>query len=49
MLDDQCDTIATHFPDYDNSPFVQEKFHERLEHGPDLGLAAEPRPSSGTT
>jgi mannose/cellobiose epimerase-like protein (N-acyl-D-glucosamine 2-epimerase family) len=26
MLEDQCDTIAKYFPDYDNSPFVQEKF-----------------------
>jgi anti-anti-sigma factor len=23
-----ADTICDHFPDYDNSPFVQEKFHE---------------------
>jgi len=26
MLEDQADTITAHFPDYDNSPFVQEKF-----------------------
>ncbi|MET0426192.1 MAG: AGE family epimerase/isomerase [Actinoplanes sp.] len=26
MLEDQCDTITKHFPDYANSPFVQEKF-----------------------
>jgi len=26
MLEDQCDTITKHFPDYENSPFVQEKF-----------------------
>jgi mannose/cellobiose epimerase-like protein (N-acyl-D-glucosamine 2-epimerase family) len=26
MLEDQCDTITKYFPDYDNSPFVQEKF-----------------------
>ena len=28
MLEDTFDTIATHFPDYDNSPFVQEKFFD---------------------
>ena len=28
MLVDTGDTIAEHFPDYDNSPFVQEKFFE---------------------
>jgi len=26
MLEDQCDTITRYFQDYDNSPFVQEKF-----------------------
>jgi mannose/cellobiose epimerase-like protein (N-acyl-D-glucosamine 2-epimerase family) len=26
MLEDLCDTITKHFPDYENSPFVQEKF-----------------------
>jgi mannose/cellobiose epimerase-like protein (N-acyl-D-glucosamine 2-epimerase family) len=26
MLEEQCDTITKYFPDYDNSPFVQEKF-----------------------
>jgi mannose/cellobiose epimerase-like protein (N-acyl-D-glucosamine 2-epimerase family) len=26
LLEDQCDTIAKYFPDYENSPFVQEKF-----------------------
>jgi mannose/cellobiose epimerase-like protein (N-acyl-D-glucosamine 2-epimerase family) len=26
MLEDQCDTITKYFPDYENSPFVQEKF-----------------------
>ncbi|MFC4063386.1 AGE family epimerase/isomerase [Actinoplanes subglobosus] len=26
MLEDCCDTIVQRFPDYDNSPFVQEKF-----------------------
>jgi mannose/cellobiose epimerase-like protein (N-acyl-D-glucosamine 2-epimerase family)/anti-anti-sigma regulatory factor len=25
-LEDMCDTITEHFPDYDDSPFVQEKF-----------------------
>ena len=28
MLEDTFDTIAEHFPDYDNSPFVQEKFFD---------------------
>jgi mannose/cellobiose epimerase-like protein (N-acyl-D-glucosamine 2-epimerase family) len=28
MLEYTFDTIAQHFPDYENSPFVQEKFHE---------------------
>ena len=28
MLDYTFDTIAKHFPDYENSPFVQEKFLE---------------------
>ncbi|MEP7284713.1 MAG: AGE family epimerase/isomerase, partial [Chloroflexota bacterium] len=28
MLEYTFDTIAEHFPDYDNSPFVQEKFFE---------------------
>lgn len=28
MLEDTFDTIATHFPDYDESPFVQEKFFD---------------------
>jgi mannose/cellobiose epimerase-like protein (N-acyl-D-glucosamine 2-epimerase family) len=28
MLEDTFDTIANHFPDYDESPFVQEKFFE---------------------
>lgn len=28
MLERTFDTIAGHFPDYDESPFVQEKFHE---------------------
>jgi mannose/cellobiose epimerase-like protein (N-acyl-D-glucosamine 2-epimerase family)/anti-anti-sigma regulatory factor len=26
MLEDCCDTVVEHFPDYDASPFVQEKF-----------------------
>ncbi|MBW6435015.1 AGE family epimerase/isomerase [Actinoplanes hulinensis] len=26
MLEDCCDTVVGHFPDYDASPFVQEKF-----------------------
>ncbi len=32
MLEYTFDTIATHFPDYDNSPFVQEKFYEDWSH-----------------
>ena len=28
MLEHTFDTILRHFPDYENSPFVQEKFHE---------------------
>ena len=28
MLIDTADTITAHFPDYENSAFVQEKFHE---------------------
>ncbi len=39
----------THFPDYENSPFVQEKFHEDWSPRPRVGLAAEPRASSATT
>ena len=43
ILVDTFDTIAKHFPDYDNSPFVQEKFYEDWSHDRALGLAAEPR------
>lgn len=32
MLEYTFDTITTHFPDYDNSPFVQEKFYEDWSH-----------------
>jgi mannose/cellobiose epimerase-like protein (N-acyl-D-glucosamine 2-epimerase family) len=32
FLVETADTIAEHFPDYDNSPFVQEKFHEDWSH-----------------
>jgi mannose/cellobiose epimerase-like protein (N-acyl-D-glucosamine 2-epimerase family) len=32
MLGSTFDTIARHFPDHDNSPFVQEKFHEDWTH-----------------
>jgi mannose/cellobiose epimerase-like protein (N-acyl-D-glucosamine 2-epimerase family) len=28
MLEDTFDTICDHFPDYDESPFVQEKFFD---------------------
>lgn len=28
MLEDTFDTIAKHFPDFENSPFVQEKFYQ---------------------
>ena len=32
MLESTFDTIAAFFPDYDHSPFVQEKFHEDWSH-----------------
>ncbi len=32
MLEYTFDTIAEHFPDYENSPFVQEKFFEDWSH-----------------
>jgi mannose/cellobiose epimerase-like protein (N-acyl-D-glucosamine 2-epimerase family) len=32
MLEYTFDTITAHFPDYDNSPFVQEKFYEDWSH-----------------
>jgi mannose/cellobiose epimerase-like protein (N-acyl-D-glucosamine 2-epimerase family) len=32
MLEYTFDTITTHFPDYDHSPFVQEKFYEDWSH-----------------
>src|ERR1700675_3415868 len=32
MLEHTFDTIIKHFPDYQNSPFVQEKFHEDWSH-----------------
>jgi len=32
MLEDTFDTIAAHFPDYENTPFVQEKFLEDWSH-----------------
>jgi mannose/cellobiose epimerase-like protein (N-acyl-D-glucosamine 2-epimerase family) len=32
MLEGTFDTIAGHFPDYENSPFVQEKFYEDWSH-----------------
>jgi uncharacterized protein YyaL (SSP411 family) len=32
FLEDTFDTIEAHFPDYQNSPFVQEKFHEDWSH-----------------
>ncbi len=32
FLVETADTIARHFPDYDNSPFVQERFHEDWSH-----------------
>ena len=49
MLDRHLDTIATHFPDYDNSPFVQEKFHEDWSAGPRRGAGSRTAASSGTT
>jgi mannose/cellobiose epimerase-like protein (N-acyl-D-glucosamine 2-epimerase family) len=32
MLEDTFDTIAKYFPDFDNSPFVQERFYEDWSH-----------------
>ena len=32
MLEYCADTISAHFPDYDNSPFVNEKFHADWSH-----------------
>lgn len=32
FLEETFDTIAKHFPDYDRSPFVQERFHEDWGH-----------------
>jgi mannose/cellobiose epimerase-like protein (N-acyl-D-glucosamine 2-epimerase family) len=32
FLEDTFDTIVRHFPDFDNSPFVQEKFYEDWSH-----------------
>ncbi|NTW04087.1 MAG: N-acyl-D-glucosamine 2-epimerase, partial [Oscillochloris sp.] len=32
MLEDTFDTIARYFPNYDHSPFVQERFHEDWSH-----------------
>lgn len=32
MLEDTFDTIAKYFPDFENSPFVQERFHEDWSH-----------------
>jgi len=32
FLEDTFDTIVSRFPDYDNSPFVQERFHEDWSH-----------------
>ena len=49
MLEYTFDTIAKHFPDYEHSPFVQERFYEDWSHDTHLGLAAEPRRSSATT
>ncbi|MGK3971531.1 AGE family epimerase/isomerase [Sorangium sp. So ce118] len=32
FLEDTFDTIVKHFPDYENSPFVQERFHDDWSH-----------------
>ncbi|MDH3327884.1 MAG: AGE family epimerase/isomerase [Desulfobulbaceae bacterium] len=32
MLEDTADTITAHFQDFENSPFVNEKFHEDWSH-----------------
>ncbi|WP_164102829.1 AGE family epimerase/isomerase [Candidatus Laterigemmans baculatus] len=37
FLVDTADTIARHFPDFENSPFVQERFHEDWSHDQSWG------------
>ncbi|GAX38299.1 AGE family epimerase/isomerase [Nodularia sp. NIES-3585] len=37
FLESTFDTIAERFPDYDHSPFVQERFHEDWSHDQTLG------------
>ncbi|MEA5619035.1 AGE family epimerase/isomerase [Cronbergia sp. UHCC 0137] len=37
MLEYTFDTIEKYFPDYDNSPFVQERFHEDWSHDQSWG------------
>jgi mannose/cellobiose epimerase-like protein (N-acyl-D-glucosamine 2-epimerase family) len=37
MLEDTFDTICNHFPDYDESPFVQEKFFDNWSKDQDWG------------
>jgi len=37
MLEYTFDTITRHFPDYDNSPFVNERFHEDWSHDQEWG------------
>lgn len=37
MLSNTADTIEAHFPDYEHSPFVQERFHEDWSHDKSWG------------
>ncbi|MFO7819139.1 MAG: AGE family epimerase/isomerase [Halanaerobacter sp.] len=37
FLEYTADVITEHFPDYENSPFVQERFHEDWSHDQDWG------------
>ena len=49
FLEYTFDTIAKHFPDYENSPFVQEKFFDDWSKDQDVGLTSRTGLSSGTT
>ena len=49
FLEYTFDTIAKHFPDYDDSPFVQEKFYEDWSHDQHAGAGSRTAPSSATT
>ena len=49
FLEYTFDTIAKHFPDYDNSPFVQEQFFEDWSARPDAGAGSRTARWSATT